>query len=208
MFLYKVGDNIVKTECSPIQYYCRKYYLCWWLSSVLVETVTGGAVCGAVVLNCFMLKAAPIILLSWHSGHKNCNLTVAYVAGLLFWIAWRRFHDFAFAHPVSCMYRNITFSPRCCTLPQEPRCVQLANLQWHAGPVQARWHTAPPSEEDCLPPGLQPDDLWLWHCTAGAQRAAGVHQHYPTHLPTLFLPRLPCRHVVLGHRLGRPPRRR
>lgn len=111
-------------------------------------------------------------------------------------------------HPVSCTYKNITFAPWYRMLPQEPHSIQLANLQWHAGPVQVRWRTAPRSEEDCLPPGLQPDDLWLWHCTAGAQWAVGVHQHYPTHLPTRFHPRLPCRHVVLGHRLGRAPRRR
>ena len=94
------------------------------------------------------------------------------------------------------------------TLPQQPRCIQLADLQWHAGPVQAGWCTAAPVEEDHLPPGLQSDDLWLWHCTAGARWAAGVHQHHPTHLPTLSLPHLPCGHVLLGHRLGRSPRRR
>lgn len=44
-------------------------------------------------------------------------------------------------------------------LPQEPCCIQLADLQWHAGPVQAGWRTAAPSEEDHLPPGLQSDDL-------------------------------------------------
>lgn len=45
------------------------------------------------------------------------------------------------------------------TLPQEPRCIQLADLQWHAGPVQAGWRTAAAVEEDHLPPGLQSDDL-------------------------------------------------
>lgn len=161
--------------------------------------------CDGVILNCFMLKAVLIILFSWHS---LCNLKVAYATGLLCCIVLdcTHVHDIATTHPGSYVYRNITLMLY--MLLQEPCSIQLANLQWHAGPIQAGWRTAHPSEEDHLPPGIQPDDLWLWHCTAGAQWATEVQQHHPTHLPTRLLPRLPCRHALLGHRLGRAPRRR
>lgn len=84
----------------------------------------------------------------------------------------------------------------------------MAVLQWHAEPIQPWQRAVPQIEENHPPPALQSNDIWLWHCSAGAQWTAAICQYHTTHLPTRFLPCFPSRHVLLGHRLGRSPRRR
>lgn len=118
-------------------------------------------------------------------------------------------HAYSYFFPI--LYLNIY---KCQTflhdtvLPQEQRSIQLAVLQWHAEPIHPWQRAVPQIEENHPPPALQSNDIWLWHCSAGAQWTSAICQYHTTHLPTRFLPCFPSRHVLLGHRLGRSPRRR